>query len=301
MLMDTLIAVLLVIGLLVLGVLGLVSGQEEELYIPAYITELKSQERLQSELDIARQVQESFLPHRMPDMPGLDIAALCLPALEVGGDYYDFVDVGPGKLAIVVGDVSGKGTQAAFYMTLTKGIVQTLSRDGLSPAAVMRRLNRLFCANAPRGTFISMIYGVLDVEARTFIFARAGHNPLILKRSPNQESNLIKPAGMAIGFVTGPAFDETIEEQTINLGLADVLVFYTDGISEAMNQLKDLYGDDRLARKVEGVGRRPATEILHAIAEDVHDFVESADRHDDMTMIVVKLSRTAAYATVASA
>ncbi len=180
-------------------------------------------------------------------------------------------------------------------MTLTKGILQTLSREGLSPAEVMRRLNMLFYANAPRGTFISMIYGVFDVEARTFTFARAGHNPVILKRSPSQEPDLVQPTGQAIGLVAGPTFDDTIEECTLDLRIGDVLVFYTDGFSEAMNAAKDQYGDDRLARKVGEAGNRSATEILHAVAEDVHHFVGAADRHDDMTMVVVKLDRSAAY------
>jgi len=301
--LDIWLAGLFVGGLVVAGTRGVISGETRRAaaeYVPTYISELKNRERLKSELDIARQVQESFLPRRMPNMPGLDIAAMCLAAHEVGGDYYDFVHIGRGKLAVVVGDVSGKGTQAAFYMTLVKGILQTLSREGLGPADVMRRLNVLFCENVPRGTFISMIYGIFDVEARTFTFARAGHNPVILKRSPSQEPDLIQPTGLAIGLVTGATFDTTIEERTIDLRIGDVLVFYTDGFSEAMNALKDQYGDDRLARKVSDVGQRSASEILHAVAEDVHHFVEAAGRHDDMTMIVVKLDRSAVYAAQSS-
>ena len=267
--------------------------------MPTYVRELAHQERLKREVEIARSVQESFLPRQMPEVAGLDIAAMCLAAYEVGGDYYDFVKLGPGKLAVVVGDVSGKGTQAAFYMTLTKGFVQALSREGLSPAEVMRRLNTLFCENVTRGTFISMIYGIFDVEARTFTFARAGHNPVILKRSPSQEPDIVQPTGMAIGLVTGAPFDDTIEERTLDLRIGDVLVFYTDGFSEAMNQAKDQYGDDRLARKVGDLGQRSATEILDAVAEDVDHFVEAADPHDDMTMVVVKFGPRAAH-TMAS-
>lgn len=290
-------------GALVLGVAGVYSrrtGEERGPYTPAYVSEMAQQERLKREVEIARDVQESFLPRQMPDVAGLDIAAMCLAAYEVGGDYYDFVKVAPGKLAVVVGDVSGKGTQAAFYMTLTKGFVQTLSRQGFSPAEVMRRLNTLFCVNVPRGTFISMIYGVFDVEARTFTFARAGHNPVILKRSPSQEPDMVQPTGLAIGLIAGPPFDETIEERTLNLRLGDVLVFYTDGFSEAMNRGKDLYGDDRLARKVGDVGQHSATEILNAIADDVHGFVDTAERHDDMTMVVVKLDQGTAYPEAAT-
>ena len=105
----------------------------------------------------------------------------------------------------------------------------------------------------------------------------------------------IEPTGLAIGLVAGPTFDDTIEERTLDLRIGDVLVFYTDGFSEAMNAAKDQYGDDRLARKVGEAGNRSASEILHAVAEDVHHFVGAADRHDDMTMVVVKLERSAAH------
>jgi serine phosphatase RsbU (regulator of sigma subunit) len=138
--------------------------------------------------------------------------------------------------------------------------------------------------------FISMIYGVVDVEKRTFTFARAGHNPVILKRSPSQEPDLVRPAGMAIGLTTGPRFDETIEETTLQLRVGDVIVLYTDGFSEATNMAREQYGDERLARKVGDVGQRSAAEVLRGVTEDVHRFVEAAGRHDDMTMVVLKLT-----------
>ncbi|MGI9174159.1 MAG: PP2C family protein-serine/threonine phosphatase [Rhodothermales bacterium] len=289
---DVVLAALFVAGVAVLGFVGVASGRsgrEVKEYVPSYIEEMAQQERMEHELKLAQQVQMSFLPRKMPRVEGLDVAAMCLPALEVGGDYYDFVEVAPGKLAVAVGDVSGKGIQAAFYMTLAKGFVQTLSRAVNSPAEVLRRLNTLFCENVPRGTFISMIYGVLDVEARTFTFARAGHNPVILKRSPSQHPEIFQPAGMAIGLAPGPRFNDTIEEATIDLLPGDALVFYTDGFSEAMNRVKEQYGDDRLAQKVGNVGRRPASGILQLVSEDVHHFVQEAGRHDDMTMVVIKL------------
>ena len=126
---------------------------------PSYLTELAAKERLEREVEIAREVQRSFLPATMPNVPGLDLAATCVPAEEVGGDYYDLVpldDTGR-RLAVVVGDVSGKGIQAAFYMTLVKGFLRTLCRTHDRPSEVLTRLNQLFCENVPRGAFISMI------------------------------------------------------------------------------------------------------------------------------------------------
>jgi len=291
--LDLVLAGLLVTGLLALGIVGVVSGRtgrEVEEYIPAYIVEMTGQERLKRELEIAHQVQLFFLPQRMPSVPGLDVAGMCLPAQEVGGDYYDFVEIDDRRLAVVVGDVSGKGIEAAFYMTLTKGFLRTLCREIASPAEVLRRLNALFYENAQRGVFVSMIYGVVDVGEATFTFARAGHNPVILKRSPSQEAALLQPAGLGIGLVVGPRFDETIEEEQVGLRPGDALVFYTDGFSEAMNGARDLYSDERLVDEVGRVGARPATEILQSVTDDVHRFVEDAERHDDMTMVVIKVN-----------
>src|SRR5690606_24504137 len=140
--------------------------------------------------------------------------------------------------------------------------LQTLCRDEPSPAQVLRRLNTLFCENVPRGTFISMIFGTLGVAARPFAFARAGPDPVILNRSPSQESDMMQPAGLAIGLASGPLFDNSIEEVTIDLRMGDVLVFYTDGFSEAMNRAKELYSDERLAQRVGMFGQRTAAEIL---------------------------------------
>ncbi len=266
-------------------------------YVPDYIKTLARQKRMERELEIAHDVQMSFLPQRMPEVEGVDMAAMCLAANEVGGDYYDVVQLGEDKLALVIGDVSGKGIQAAFYMTLVKGFIRTLCREVASPAEVLRRTNRLFLENAPRGTFISMIYGILDVRAGTLTFARAGHNPVILKRSPSQMPESVMPKGLGIGLVNGHFFDGKIDEEVLHLRLGDVLVFYTDGFSEAMNPAKELYGDAPLAEKVAEVGRHKANEILQLISADVHGFMAGAEQHDDMTMIVVKMTGTALSTT----
>ncbi len=296
---DALIIALVTLSALVLGWVGIRSeqtGDEETDYVPAYVTEMAQQARMKQELEFARQVQMSFLPRRMPDVPGVDAAALCIAASEVGGDYYDFVDLGGGRLAVAIGDVSGKGIQAAFYMTLVKGFLRSLVRQFASPAEILRHLNALFCENAPRGTFISMIFGILDVNAGTFTFARAGHNPLILQRvKPDQGASVqpefAQPRGLGIGMVTGDRFDTRIEEQTLDLTMGDTVVLYTDGFSEAMNPARVLYGDDRLALSVHEMGERTAAEIVSGLATDVQHFAGTAPQHDDMTIVVLKLQK----------
>jgi len=271
------------------GILSARSGGDIKQFLPEYITELAGQERVKRELEIAHQVQGRFLPRQMPRVDGLDIAGMCLPATEVGGDYFDFIKIDRNRLAVVVGDVSGKGIEASFYMTLVKGVIQTLSTSIESPAEVMRRTNDVFRRNAPPGTFITLIYGVVDVESNTFIFSRAGHNPAILKRHESEEAEPLQPPGMAIGFTDGKVFDETIEEISIQLSPGDALVFYTDGFSEAMNSDRELYGDERLVEKLAHVGARGSGAILRALTEDVHHFIEAAGRSDDMTMVVIKM------------
>ena len=124
----------------------------------------------------------SFLPKENPILKGIDIASICIPAFEVGGDYYDFIRLGKNKLGIIIGDVSGKGTQAAFYMTLTKGFLKAIAKHTDSPAEVLTKMNELFYENVERGRFISMIYAVVDLENKLIRIARAGHNPVILSR-----------------------------------------------------------------------------------------------------------------------
>lgn len=293
-LIHFLVGALLIAGLLVFGIIGITRGDPLERirdYVPAYIQELRSQERLRHELNIAQQVQGSFLPKKMPAMDGLDLAARCLVAEEVGGDYYDFVPLGDHKLAVVIGDVSGKGIQAAFFMTLVKGFVRTLCKEDLGPAEVLARVNELFCENAPRGMFISMVFGVVDIRASTFEFARAGHNPILVREADGQRVAAFQPSGIGIGFVKGRQFEKSVEQVSVSLRHGDAVVLYTDGFSEAMNHSRELFGDDRLSSVIRRAEALSADHLLNEVQEAVDNFVEGAERHDDMTMIVLKLDR----------
>lgn len=289
---DLMLAGIFIGSLIVLGILGITSKRtphDVDIYVPEYITEMASQERIKRELEIARQVQTFFLPGKMPEVQSLDLAGMCLSATEVGGDYYDFIELDDGRMAFILGDVSGKGIQAAFFMTLVKGIIQTLSQLDYSSVDVMRKLNHLFYRNAPPGTFMSVIYGVFDPFEKTFAFARAGHNPPIFYRAAQSSAVGLRPRGMAVGFTDSKKFDPNIEGFTVQLMVGDSIVFYTDGFSEAMNRSRELYGDDRLVAKVSQIGNKSASDILRLMTEDVHHFIEGMGRTDDMTMVVMKL------------
>lgn len=272
------------------GVYSDKSGDDIPEYIPRYVEEITQKQRMERELEIARTVQSTFLPKKFPKTEGVEIAADCHSALEVGGDYYDIIDLGNGRLGIAIADVSGKGIQAAFYMTLLKGFLQSLCHQIESPDKLLSQINRLLYQNAERGTFISMIYGILDTHDRTFTFARAGHNPLFLKTSRNNKAESLKPDGLALGMTSDGLFDEYIKNVTLNLRSGNLITLYTDGYTEAMNNKKELYGEEKLIESLERWSDQHPQSILDKTTKEVNSFVNGARQHDDMTMIVIKMN-----------
>ncbi|MDX1585948.1 MAG: SpoIIE family protein phosphatase [Balneolaceae bacterium] len=276
------------------AVFSIVKGKEEKSlpsYVPEYVEELAQEERIKQELQIARGVQNSFLPTKTPELEGLDIAALCQPAYETGGDYYDFIQLDDHRVAVTIGDVSGKGIQAAFYMTFTKGILHSLCRETESPAELLKKANRLFCDNASKGTFISLIYGIVDMQKKTFTFSRAGHNPILHLSAKDGTLNELQPNGLGLGLTKNASFDENIKEVQLELGEGDLLVLYTDGIVEALNETHQFYGGNRLLGQLKNQKNKTSQEILDVLSEDVSSFIGSAKQHDDMTIMVIKMDK----------
>ncbi len=264
-------------------------NEKDELpdYIPVYIEELAKEQRVQQELDIARIVQQTFLPNTTPEISGFDTAAFCDPAMEAGGDYYDIIRIDNSKAGVAIGDVSGKGIQAAFYMTFIKGVIHSLSTILTSPKELLVQANRLFNSNATRGTFISMIYGVLDSENNTFTYVRAGHNPMLHKKANGQVSWL-QPKGLALGMTQDDSFKNGSDEVILQLEKGDVLVLYTDGVTEAQNKEGKFYGEERLFRILKNEKTQNSSELLNFIVKDVKVFYGDATQYDDMTLVVIK-------------
>ncbi|MBI5471034.1 MAG: SpoIIE family protein phosphatase [Ignavibacteriae bacterium] len=257
--------------------------------VPAHILRISERERMAKELEIARRVQMSLLPKASPTAAGYDIAGTCIPALEVGGDYYDFVNLGGRKIGIAIGDVSGKGVPAAIYMTLTKGILQSHAEENISPKKVLEKVNGLMYRTIDRNSFVSMFYAILDVDNRKIRFARAGQCPVIVAQRNNERGSFITPKGMALGLEVGKVFDSVLEEQELDLHSGEVLVFYTDGFTEAMNETGDEFGEIRLVEAISRHRTKPANDIIQAICSDLDDFTKGWQQHDDMTMVVVKV------------
>jgi sigma-B regulation protein RsbU (phosphoserine phosphatase) len=258
--------------------------------IQQLLRESADKQRLEEELRIARQIQMSLLPQDTVSLPGLRIAALCLPAAEVGGDYYDLLPLSDTRLGVLVADVSGKGTSAALYMAELKGLVLSLSRMYESPGRLLAEANRILSANMDSRSFITMTYAVVDVAARTVRFARAGHNPIIHREGHSGRTRVLAPAGMGLGMDAGERFERVLEEAEVPLSSGDVFVFFTDGLSEAMNERAELFGERRLRDLVERSQAPGSEEIKEAILAEIRAFVGEAAPHDDMTLVVLKVA-----------
>ena len=256
--------------------------------------------RLEEELRIAHEIQMSLLPQGPLLMAGLSVTALCVPAREVGGDYYDFLPLGDQRVGVLIADVSGKGTSAALYMAELKGLVLSLSEIHTSPRDLLIAANRIIAQHLDARSFITMTYAVIDLRARTMTYARAGHTPLIYvpgvcaQGTPRQVQILV-PDGMVVGLKldNGEMFNRHLVEETIALQPGDLYLLFTDGISEAMNARDDLFGETRLGQLVETHAHLPSEELRERMLREIAAFVGDAPQHDDMTMILVKVDEIA--------
>ena len=246
--------------------------------------------RLEEELRIAHQVQMSLLPRDSVTIPGLDVTGACIPAREVGGDYYDFIRLGERRLGVLVADVSGKGTPAAFYMAELKGLVLSLSRIHESPRQMLIEVNRLVASNIESGRFITMMYAVIDTDSNTLTCARAGHAPLIHVPGDGGAARVVAPDGLIAGLAGfEQRFEAIIEEETHAIQAGDLVALYTDGISEAMNTSEEQFGEQRLARLLEKRRGSSVAAVREEVLGDVSRFAGAARQHDDMTLVLLKV------------
>jgi hypothetical protein len=255
---------------------------------PPRISRIMEQARREEELNIARRVQNALLPREDPVVDGLDIAGACTPANEVGGDYYDYFVFPDGRFGVAVGDVSGKGVPAAFCMTLTKGFMEVAAAEATSPESVLALANSYLRGNLARGTFVTMTYAVFDPESRVVTCARAGHNPPAILRD-GAAPEFVNASGAALGAADDEQFVEIIESVRIELRRGDTLVFYTDGVTEAMNAAREQFGEERLLRTLARLrGEGTARAMLDGLLGEIDDHARDADQHDDITVVVIR-------------
>ncbi len=263
--------------------------------IEKLLLEANEKKRMEEELRIAHEIQMSLLPQAPASIPGLSITALCVPAREVGGDYYDFLPLDEHRLGFLIADVAGKGTSAALYMAELKGLMLSLSQTYGSPRELLIMANRLIAAHLDARSFITMTYAVIDLQRRTLTFARAGHTPLLYlpggEPAGDRSVQLLAPDGLVLGLKIddGTLFERLLQEQTIRLRSGDVYLLYTDGMSEAMNPQDDCFGEQRLGRIIEEHAHLPCGELRERMLREIEAFVGGAPQHDDMTMILLKV------------
>ena len=253
-------------------------------------------ERLEQELRIARQIQMSLLPQGPLRLEGLCVTAHCEAAREVGGDYYDYFTLGDKRVGIIIADVAGKGTSAALYMAELKGLMLSLSQLHASPRELLIRANRIIAQHLDARSFITMTYAVVDLCARTFTYARAGHCPLIYLpggrgKGEGGSVQVQVPDGLVLGLKIddGQRFDSLLEQVTIPLGVGDVVLLFTDGVTEAMNADGEPFGEERLAALVSEHGELPFEELRERILREIRAFVGNTGLHDDLTLVLLKV------------
>jgi sigma-B regulation protein RsbU (phosphoserine phosphatase) len=245
-------------------------------------------QRMEEELNIARDLQMSMLPADCPEMEGFQIAAVSTQAKEVGGDFYDFIQMEGGRIGIVIGDVTGKSVSGALVMAASRSVFRLLSEDRPSVGDIMTRANRRIKKDIISGMFVALLYAVIDPVDKTLAMCSAGQTQPFYCKAGRNEAVLMETEGD--NFPLGLLDDADYMETRIPLNSGDKVIFYTDGIVEAMNAGKELYGFERLNAAVEKAAGNGARELLDAILTDVGQFVEGADQHDDLTVIVLSVS-----------
>lgn len=250
--------------------------------------DLLEQDRLRQELRIAKEIQDSLLPKEFPKIEGIEVAAFYQSAKEVGGDYYDFFWVDQRRLGIVIADVSGKGVPGALGMTVTRNILRSKAVGKSWPSQVLSQTNTMLRDNLKRGMFVTMFYTLLDIREKTLTCANAGHHPLLVFRK-GTGLEVVDPPGMALALGEGREFERTLSDITVQLYGGDICVLYSDGVSEALNDRGEEYGERRFIDTIERVKTLPLEDMLKSVKDDLTAFTGEQSQHDDMTIVALKI------------
>ncbi|MFH1407114.1 MAG: SpoIIE family protein phosphatase [Candidatus Omnitrophota bacterium] len=256
-----------------------------------YMQELEKttaeKERLKRELEIARELQESILPDSPPKVEGLDVDGICVPAREVGGDIFDYVSIDSLHAGFIIGDAAGKGLGSAIYMSQSLSIFKAFAIKNIDTAGPLKRANSLIVEEFKRRpSFMTLFYAVYDTQKKILSYTNCGHNkPIAFFASKNTAEILQGPAGLPLGIMEG----EEIPQGNIALNKGDVIVFYTDGISEARNEQNELYTEERLRETILKNASQSAGQIVKTITQSVFSFVGKQHQYDDLTLLVLKV------------
>lgn len=245
--------------------------------------QLLERNKLNEQLKIARDIQRDFLPRENPNIPGYDICGTNISLGQVGGDYYDFINIVDGQIGIAIADVSGKGVPAALIMAAFRASLIAEIRNNFAIHVIMEKVNKLLCESTEPGNYVTAFHSVLDTKKHILTFCNAGHNQPILLRASG-EVEWLAEGGPVIG-VTETA---TFEQKAININQGDLLVMYTDGVTEVFDDSEELFGEERLLDLIRKNGDLPALDLQNKIRDEVIEFASDHHLFDDLTLVIVK-------------
>jgi len=248
--------------------------------------EIIEKEKLEKELEVARDIQLSILPREFPQCPRLDFGACIVPMAAVGGDFYDFIALDDDRFGIAVGDVTDHGVPAALFMALTATLLRVETKRTKSPKGVLEEVNRLLLDMNEAGMFVTLLYGILDCKKNTFHYARAGHELPIIMNPRGKWENVDQEVGQPLGLFNEPLIDE----QTLDLPSGSLLVLYTDGVPNALGKQNQMFGLQNFLAAIKGEKKQPAQELCTQVLEIMDAFRGGEDPYDDVTLVAVKIS-----------
>ena len=243
--------------------------------------------RLEEEMKMGRQIQMALLPQKTPDVARLNAYGLMQPAKEIGGDYYDFVNMpDKEKLAIVIGDVSGKGVAAGLLMSMVKAAIHTLSQEDVAPRRLLVRINQMLYQNIQAQKFMTLLYFVWQPQDQTLTYSSAGHEHILICRNQSPQVEEIQSGGFMLGMLAD--IDMYLEEKEIKLQPHDKVLLYTDGVTEAENGSADRFSLNRLKESFQRHSSKPAQELMQSVKDEVYAFIGTQPQYDDITMVVLE-------------
>jgi sigma-B regulation protein RsbU (phosphoserine phosphatase) len=244
-------------------------------------------EKLKIEIDLenARKIQEKLLPGYVPHLTGIDIAGKMIPAMHVGGDYYDLIKVSDSQIFAIIGDVSGKGMAASFYMTKLQTMMRLKCKEGKSPKEILSNINRELFGTIERNWFITAAVALFDTKDKTVTYCRAGHTPLIIVNG--EEKKIIQPGGIGLGLEAGTVFNSSLEEEVIPLQNNDMFVLFSDGVNETMDKENNLFGMERFEEVLIKTSQMRAASALTNILMSLEKFRKGHPHNDDITLVLI--------------
>jgi len=277
------------------GDLSLLQAMADQASVPIHYAGLRAaleeKKQIDRDMQAAQQIQASLLPQILPTREGVSLAAYNLPAFDIGGDYYDFMEIDENHLGIAIADVAGKGIGGAMMMAVCQGVLRTRVGQERSPARMLSELNRVLSTNLADDMFITMLYMVLNTKTHELCFARAGHDRPLLCRHGNgpQKPELLEAPGIAIGLAEAEVFDSIISDRSIELEPGDEIIAYTDGITEALNDQGEEWGLDHLLQLIQVNALEIPEARIKSVRSAIARYVGARKQYDDMTLLALKI------------